>query len=131
MEIMADVCWLTAITPGVPAEDNFTRMARVMRKDGIIELWGVFAAQVFVDVNHILRDGVDRGLLELQRHARKIKLSLETNFEFHESLRIAHWPKTNDMILRNILVTMDEFVFNDPVQTIIRRLVSELRTTLS
>jgi hypothetical protein len=128
MEIMADVCWLTAITPGIPAEDNFTRMARVMRKDGTIELWGVFAAQIFVDINHILRSGVDYGFLELQRQARKFRLTLETNFEFHKSLRIAGWPKSNDLMLRNILVTMDEFVFNDPVQTIIWRLVSDLRT---
>jgi hypothetical protein len=124
MEIMSDVCWLTAITPGIPAEDNFTRMARVMRKDGIIELWSVFAAQIFVDINNILRGSVDRGLLELQRHAKKIKLTVETNLEFHKSLRIASWPKTNDQMFRNILVAMDEFVFNDPVQTIIWRLVS-------
>jgi hypothetical protein len=124
MEIMSDVCWLTAITPGIPAEDNFTRMARVMRKDGIIALWSVFAAQVFVDVNHILRGRVDSGFRELQRHARKIKLTLEKNFEFHKSLRIANWPKSNDKGLQNILVTMDEFVFNDPVQTIIWRFVS-------
>jgi hypothetical protein len=128
LEIMSDVCWLTAITPGIPAEDNFTRMARIMRKDGIVELWGVFAAQIFVDINHILRSGVDYGLLELQRQARKFKLTLETNFEFHKSLRIAGWPKTNDLTLRNILVTMDEFVFNDPVQTIIWRFVSDVRT---
>jgi hypothetical protein len=124
VEIMSDVCWLTVITPGIPAEDNFTRMARVMRKDGIIALWSVFAAQVFVDINHILRGRVDYGLLELQRHARKIKLTLETNFEFHKSLRISNWPRSNDRALENILVTMDEFVFNDPVQRIIWRFVS-------
>jgi hypothetical protein len=127
MEIMSDVCWLTAITPGIPAEDNFTRMARVVRKDGIIELWSVFAAQIFVDINNILRGSVDRGLLELQRHARKIKLTVETNLEFHKSLRIAGWPKTNDRVFQDILVTMDEFVFNDPVQTIIWRFVSNPR----
>lgn len=124
MEIMSDVCWLTAITPGIPAEDNFTRMARVMRKDGIIELWSVFAAQIFIDINNIQRGSVDRGLLELQRHAKKIKLTVETNLEFHKSLRIAGWPKTNDQVFQNILVTMDEFVFKDPVQTIMWRFVS-------
>src|SRR5207248_2593795 len=102
----------------------FTRMARIMRKDGIIELWSVFATQIFVDINNILRGGVDRGLLELQRHARKIKLTLETNLEFHKSLRIALWPKTNDQVLQNILVGVDGFVFNDPVKTIIRKFVS-------
>jgi hypothetical protein len=96
-----------------------------MRKDGIIELWSVFATQMFVDINNILRGGVDRGLVELQRHARKIKLTLGTDLEFHKSLRIAGWPKTNDQVLQNILVTMDDFVFNDPVQTIIRRFVSK------
>jgi hypothetical protein len=105
-------------------------MARVMRKDGIIELWSVFATQIFVDINNILRDGVDRGLLELQKHARKIKLTIETNFEFHKSLRIAGWPKTNDQVFRNILVTMDEFVFKDPVQTIIWRFVSNPRNKM-
>jgi hypothetical protein len=128
MEIMSDVCWLTAITPGIPAEDNFTRMVRVMRKDGIIELWSVFATQMFIDINNILRSGVDRGLLELQRHARKIRLTLETNLEFHKSLRIVNWPKTNDQVLQNILAVMNQFVFNDPVQTIIWRLVSNPQT---
>lgn len=43
-------------------------------------------------------------------------------------MRIALWPKTNDQVLQNILVTMDEFVFNDPVQTIIWRFVSNPQT---
>jgi hypothetical protein len=70
VEIMSGVCWLTAITPDIPAKDNFTRTARVMRKDGIIELRSVLAARMFVDINNILRGAVGRGLLELQTYAK-------------------------------------------------------------
>lgn len=56
------------------------------------------------------------GLLGLRRNARRFRLSLNQNQDFHRNLKIENWPEHNEAGLENILLYMEEFVFSDPVK---------------
>jgi len=64
------------------------------------------------------------GLLELQRNARRFRLSLDQIQEFHKNLKIETWPEQNQAGLENISMYMEEFVFNDPVQKMLKTFLS-------
>ena len=69
-------------------EDEFTRGLKDAFKTKKLPLWLIFAAQVYVDIRHQLREAVSRGVFDLQTVGRLVYNSTETNLEFHSSLRV-------------------------------------------
>ena len=124
MEALPGVCWLARDQPPIEAEDYMITMAREMMESRAIDLWGVFAAQVFIEINRVLRENCDRGLRDLRQTGKAIHMTLRKNLEFHKKLRDDNWPPKNDEALEAILDTFEQYVANDPVRRSIQDHVS-------
>lgn len=114
LEILSDFLTMHRITPPRPFEDEFTRGLRKMFDTHEIPLWLVFAAQVFLDIHHVLRDGVQRGFEDFGRFAKLTESSIRQNLDFHSNLRIEGWPKRNDRAFEELLQFIDMSVTSDP-----------------
>ncbi|KAL8734027.1 MAG: hypothetical protein Q9166_001788 [cf. Caloplaca sp. 2 TL-2023] len=95
------------------AEDEFFRGIRGMAPDREIPLWLVFAAQCFLDAQHVLEGDLSCGYEDLRRTASTIKTTIEENFDFHSFLSIANWPKQNDVPLKEMISVIDQWVLKD------------------
>ncbi|KAL1963061.1 hypothetical protein VTN77DRAFT_8707 [Rasamsonia byssochlamydoides] len=122
LEILPEFSVLCKGTDRVPAEDELTRGLRMMFKTHKIPLWLVFAAQVFLDIHHVLREDIDRGFSDLCTSASLISASIEETLKFHAKLRVETWPPSNDRVLRDILDRINGLVNTDPIQKAKRRL---------
>ncbi|KAH0359655.1 hypothetical protein KCU65_g9838, partial [Aureobasidium melanogenum] len=106
------------------AEDELIRGIREMTPGKKVPLWLVFAAQNFLDIQHVMGDDVSRALTELQSGAALIEASLAQNFKFHENLRSKNWPPYNDQGLSQIQFRINTWVKQDAVKMIIEQSAS-------
>ena len=118
MEAFPDLV-LTAIMTSISplAEDELIRGIRQMAPGKIIPLWLVFAAQCFLDTQHVLGPDVGRGHTELQRTGNAIRASATQNLKFHQSLRVENWPTQNDIRFSGTLTVIEEWIGQDIVAT--------------
>lgn len=86
-----------------------------MVPDKPIPLWLVFAAQCFLDTQHVLGQDVARAHRELQHTGHAIGSSIKQNLEFHKSLRIENWPRQNDFQFSESLRVIEQWIQNDVV----------------
>ncbi len=98
-----------------PAEDEFCRGLKQVFRDRKIPLWVTFAAQVFLDIHHVLRENVDSGFQRLCQIGNAISRSITRNLEFHEKLKIVLWPSSNDQGLRRILSLIQSVCVKDHI----------------
>ncbi|CAD6592576.1 MAG: hypothetical protein ASARMPREDX12_006252 [Alectoria sarmentosa] len=117
MEAFPDLMLMTMITSKSPlAEDELLRGIRQMAPGKIIPLWLVFAAQCFLDAQHMLGRDVVRGHAELEQTVNAIRASTKQNvLKFHQSLRIETWPRQNDFQFSEILRVIEEWIQHDMV----------------
>lgn len=73
----------------------------------------MFAAQCFLDAQHVLKQETSRPHAQLLDAANAIQSSVKVNLEFHQSLRVDNWPRTNDHSFRETLRVIDEWVQRD------------------
>ena len=99
------------------AEDELVRGIRQMGPGKIIPLWLVFAAQCFLDTQHVLGRDVDRGHTELRQTGNAIRASITQNLKFHQSLRVDTWPRKNDERFSGTLTVIEEWIGQDVVAT--------------
>ncbi|KAF7502110.1 hypothetical protein GJ744_007108 [Endocarpon pusillum] len=130
LEILPEFCVLALAPNGAPAEDEMTRGMREMVKHKKIPLWLTFAAQIFLDIHHTLREKVGDGLFDLVKSARYVENSITQVLKFHENLRIENWPRSNDQGLLQILELITNWVKTDPVEAARRRLIKGPRLQL-
>lgn len=116
LEAFPDLMLMTMITEKSPlAEDELIRGFRGMGPGKDIPLWLVFAAQCFLDAQHVLKEDICRPHAQLMTVAKSISSSIETNLNFHQSLRVDTWPRSNDKVLQEQLRVIDEWVRRDVV----------------
>lgn len=116
MEAFPDLMLMTMITSKSPlAEDELVRGIRQMAPGKVISLWLVFAAQCFLDAQHVLGRNVARGYTELENTANAIRASVDQNLKFHQSLRIENWPRQNDFHFTESLRVIEEWIRQDVV----------------
>ena len=115
LEAFPDLMLLTMITSSKStlAEDELIRGIRQLAPGKYIPLWVVFAAQCFLDAQHVLGKDVDRGHTEVQQTANAIRASIKQNLEFHQTLRIENWPRYNDTVFRDSLTVIEEWICQD------------------
>ena len=104
-------------TPGsVPGEDSFiTGLRETLHGDGKIPVWLTFAAQLFLDSHHVLRGKVSRGYEVLYAAVSQMESSIKETLDYHQSLRVVHWPRCNDLSLKQFLDRV-EWVKKDKLQ---------------
>ena len=116
MEAFPDLMLMTMITSKSSlAEDELIRGIRQMAPGNPVPLWLVFAAQCFLDAQHVLGQDVARGHTQLVHTAHAISVSTKQNLDFHQSLRIENWPKQNDFQFSESLRVIDQWIRNDMV----------------
>ena len=116
MEAFPDLFYFGIMTAKLPlAEDELIRGIRQMAPGKDIPLWLVFAMQCFLDAQHELQRDVSNGYSHLSRCAKWVKSSIEETLKFHASLRINHWPKSNDMQFIEQIRVIDQWVLTDAI----------------
>ncbi|KAI1124433.1 hypothetical protein F5Y10DRAFT_30607 [Nemania abortiva] len=97
-----------------PVEDEFLRGMAEMRKTRRTPFPMVFAAQVFLDIHHVLRKDVSRAFDTFQSGVTVLRDELEAHLDFHKTLKIDTWPKSNDQYMANIVSDI-RTILRDPV----------------
>jgi len=109
---------LVAVNRGVqnyPVKDEFTRGMKDFEKQQTDPpFYLVFAAQVFLDIHHILRARAVEPFKQVLKEAISARLELTRHLEFHKDLKISHWPARNDAILTDMKKKL-EWICQDPV----------------
>ncbi|KDB24920.1 hypothetical protein H109_03247 [Trichophyton interdigitale MR816] len=113
---------LCICAPDLLAEDELTRSLAEAFQTHTVTLSLSFATQVYLDIHHTLRGDVRRGLSDLMTTANMIDESISDNFQYHKSLRITGWPRSNDTVLEKIQQFIGLWVKRDPVGEARKRL---------
>ncbi|RGP81070.1 hypothetical protein FLONG3_859 [Fusarium longipes] len=100
-EFFPEAVALARLIPGYPVEDEFIRGIRELDKTGKLPFYLVFAAQILLDIHHIIRDDTDRVFDTLTRHTNAMRNDLKLHMKFHENLKIDNWPASNERALRD------------------------------
>ncbi|KAI8965245.1 hypothetical protein F5Y11DRAFT_22587 [Daldinia sp. FL1419] len=111
---------LMAVERGVVdylVEDEFLRGIKELASTKSVPFYLVFAAQVFLDIHHILRENVDWGFVTLQRNLQFWDRELTEHFEFHASLKIDNWPASHDQMIRHLQMKM-QYILGDPIHEV-------------
>ncbi|KAL4803818.1 hypothetical protein BDV18DRAFT_144489 [Aspergillus unguis] len=120
-EILGDFYTLHTHVPEQSYEDEFTRGLRNLFRTKKLPIWLVFAAQVFLDIQHQLRDQIERPFKDLNACASNIENSIRLNLDFHAKLRIVNWPERNDDMLSVFLNQIDDWIHEDFTKPLKRR----------
>ena len=133
MEAFADFMLMAMITSKwTLSEDELIRGVRQMVPDKPIPLWLVFAAQCFLDTQHVLGQDVARAHRELQQTGNAIRASIKQNLEFHKSLRIENWPRQNDEQFHGTLEIIEEWISKDLVADKLKKVImSDLNLSIN
>jgi hypothetical protein len=113
--ILPDFCVFAFRHGSIPSEDEMTRGIGEMAKEKRVSIWLSFAAQVYLDIHHILREKVGRGFDDLTSSAKYVQSNIRQVMKFHENLRIENWPNSNDQCLFQILDRIKDWVMTDAV----------------
>lgn len=92
-----------------PSEDEFSAGIRDMVKKQKFPLWLVFAAQNYLDIHHIMRTDVTRGLKDLQEAGNAAKATLEAHFKFMKANPCILRSKKDENECRDMIKTIDEW----------------------
>jgi hypothetical protein len=76
--------------------------------------------QLLLDIRHILRENVGRGLQDLRRDGRSITASIKTSIEFHQNMNMAKHAH-NDKHLREMIDLVDRWVEHDHIRNLLDR----------
>lgn len=105
-------CHTTKVGP-LPVEDDLTRLLRSMFESKVVSLPLVFAATLFLDIHHILRDEVDRGFTRLTDATRFVIGDIQEEVKFHKDIEVETWPKQNDDAMQRFVQTVEFWVHQD------------------
>lgn len=102
LEYLPELITAAHCVPEYPVRDEFLRGMGELDKTREIPMYLAFAAQLFLDAHHILREKVLFGLDTCMWHMQLMHEDLDQHLEFHENLRINSWPASNDDVLREL-----------------------------
>lgn len=117
MEFFTELVTTIRLVPGFPVEDEFLRGMKEMDKTRKVPFYLVFAAQIFLDIHHVLRDAAASAFASMVRQTTFMDNDLRLHFEFHEKLKVDHWPASNDHMLREVQRKI-KWIGQDPVHNV-------------
>ncbi|KAI8210821.1 hypothetical protein K4K52_011656 [Colletotrichum sp. SAR 10_76] len=118
MEFFGELMAVIRSLPDWPVEDEFLRGMRDMDTTKDVPFYLVFAAQVFLDIHHILGNEVERGFQEMSTETNIMRNNLESHLEFHKDLKIDSWTRKHDAPLI-FTKSVIEWLSTDPINKII------------
>lgn len=99
METLTELMIIIRLLPDFPVRDEFLRGMDEMDRTRAIPYYLVFAAQIFLDTNHQLRDETSAHCASVMKQLSTMSNDLDIHFDFHEKLKIDSWPASNDQAL--------------------------------
>ena len=118
LEILPEFCLLAQSQIHYFGEDELTRGLGHMYRTKKPTLWLCFAMQAFLDIHHVLREEVGKAHGELQAAGHAAKSLLEKTHSTAARPRL--WPRLNDILFRNTLVYVQEWVIDDALDSMRR-----------
>lgn len=100
LEFFTELMTVESHVGDFPVQDEFMRGIRELDQTREISVHLTFAAQMILDIHHILREKVSGAHDNYFSQMDMMRRTLRLHLEFHENLKINHWPKSNDQILR-------------------------------
>lgn len=88
---------------GFPVEDEFLRGMKEMDRTRQVPMYLAFAAQMFLDIHHILRGKVTEAHATCWSQMGLMEENLRLHLDFHKNVKIDHWPKSNDMAILQLI----------------------------
>lgn len=102
MEFFTELAAVVRCVPNYPVSDEFIRGMKELDRTREIPMYLAFAAQIFLDIHHLLRGRVYSGHQTCMSQIGLMDEDLKLHLEFHSKLRINNWPASNDEMLREL-----------------------------
>lgn len=122
MEMLPEINFLCKAVPKPMSwEDELTSgLQKTLCETGKIPLW-LTTVHLWLDTHHTLRNEVSRAYNDLYEAAVKMEGSIKEILDFHRSLRVDNWPRSNDMAFKILLERIEWVVEEDTLQDARRR----------
>lgn len=117
MELCSDLMTIIRTLPQWPVEDELLRGIREMDETHKVPFYLVFAVQVYLDIHHLLRGQVGRGLEEMAHQTNMMRDDLQSHLTFHKNLTISTWSIFNEKKLTDT-EKMITWLGEDPVHKV-------------
>ena len=85
LQSLPDFTLLTQLGIPIPCEDELTKGMKVMMDTKEVPFWLTFAAQVYLDIHHVLRKSITKGFQDVRLTGLRAKKALDTHFRTPES----------------------------------------------
>lgn len=102
MEFFTELASVVRCVPNYPVRDEFIRGMQELDQTREIPMYLAFAAQIFLDIHHILRAHVRSAHETCISHIGLMDEDLGLHLEFHTKVRINNWPPSNDEMLKEL-----------------------------
>lgn len=116
-EVLPEFAKISRLNVQVPAEDLLTNaLCKMMKANSIhaMPMYGIFAAQVFLDIHHVLRQDHARPHANLQGTATRVDETLSGWFRYSRNRQgFRNWPEQNDQVFREIQALAKEWGIQD------------------
>ena len=128
MELLPEFTNLSRTSLHVPAPDELTSALRKMMDANsmmALPMYGIFAAQILLDIHHVLRQDASRPFEQLKATGKRAVDTLDTYFRYSRSRSIPNWPPQNDEVFRQISALAKDWALSDRVgQAIVKGLAT-------
>ncbi|KAM7210096.1 hypothetical protein V8F06_014518 [Rhypophila decipiens] len=114
MEVFTEVMTVIRAISGYPATDEFMRAVKEIEKTLQVPFYGVFAAQVFLDIHHNLRGSIYKTFTLMTDQITIMTNSLRSHLDFHKNVKIDHWPASKDRWISDTVKCMLD-IGSDPI----------------
>lgn len=102
-EFIGDLIAVNRHVPAYPIQDEFMRGMKEFDQTRQVPMYLAFAAQIFLDIHHILRDEVFSAHAKCKLEMDRMHEDLRQHLEFHKKLKIDYWPSSrNDQVLKDL-----------------------------
>jgi hypothetical protein len=119
-EVFTELVTANRLVAGYPIQDEFMRGIKEMDRTRDVPFHLVFAAQVFLDIHHILREDATRPFEQMMEQITLMGESIRDELEFHKGVKLSNWTPQNDRALDEIGRKI-QWVSNDPIYRSKRR----------
>ncbi len=93
--------------------DELTKGLATLYRTKEIPLWLAFAAQIFLDITHVLRDSIGDAYIQIKRTAIVTKINMSRVMD--SPLHSVNWPKQNQQHTKDIWNIAQNWVMTDGI----------------
>ncbi|KAJ6103808.1 hypothetical protein N7486_004030 [Penicillium sp. IBT 16267x] len=114
LSILPEFCMVDTFKIQMPTEDAITRGLTEFSKTKSVTLWLCFAAQIFLDVHHIMRYSTLGAFGDLRMSELRIQKTIDDYLQLSRTHpQPKFWPKEGDKEIQNIGSTVKSWIIQD------------------